>query len=40
MAFLKYNISAAKIFMGDTGSMMVGTICAILVIRFMEINYS
>ncbi len=40
LAFLKYNISPAKIFMGDTGSMMVGTICAILVIRFMEINSS
>lgn len=40
IAFLKYNISPAKIFMGDTGSMMVGSICAILVIRFMEINHT
>ena len=37
-AFLKYNITPAKIFMGDTGSLFVGCICAILAIRFIEIN--
>lgn len=40
LAFMKYNISPAKIFMGDTGSMLVGTVCAILAIRFIEINQS
>lgn len=40
MAFMKYNISPAQIFMGDTGSMLVGTTCAILAIRFIEINPS
>jgi len=35
LAFLKYNISS-KVFMGDTGSLVLGTICTLLVIRFME----
>jgi len=35
-AFLTYNYSPAKIFMGDTGSMLIGLINAILVIRFIE----
>ncbi|MFP5040782.1 MraY family glycosyltransferase [Parasediminibacterium sp. JCM 36343] len=35
-AFLIYNYSPAKIFMGDTGSMLVGLINAILVIHFVE----
>jgi UDP-GlcNAc:undecaprenyl-phosphate GlcNAc-1-phosphate transferase len=39
MAFLKYNFSnQARIFMGDTGSMLVGTVCAILTIEFVELN--
>lgn len=38
LAFLKYNISPSKIFMGDTGSLVLGTICTLLVIRFMEVN--
>jgi len=36
VAFLRYNISPSKIFMGDTGSLVLGTICSVLVIRFME----
>jgi UDP-GlcNAc:undecaprenyl-phosphate/decaprenyl-phosphate GlcNAc-1-phosphate transferase len=36
-AFLIYNISPARIFMGDTGSLMVGLVNAILVIKFIEI---
>ncbi len=35
-AFLIYNYSPAKIFMGDTGSMLLGLINAILVIHFIE----
>ena len=35
-AFLIYNYSPAKIFMGDTGSMLVGLINAILAIHFIE----
>lgn len=39
LAFLKYNFTPAKIFMGDTGSLLVGTVCAILSITFIETNY-
>ncbi len=38
LAFLKFNITPAKIFMGDTGSLFVGLICAILAIHFIEIQ--
>ncbi len=40
LAFLKYNISPARIFMGDTGSLVLGTLCAVLAIQFLEINAS
>jgi UDP-N-acetylmuramyl pentapeptide phosphotransferase/UDP-N-acetylglucosamine-1-phosphate transferase len=36
LAFLIYNYSPAKIFMGDTGAMLSGAINAILVIRFIS----
>ena len=36
IAFLKYNFTPARIFMGDTGSLLIGTVCAILVIQFIE----
>jgi UDP-GlcNAc:undecaprenyl-phosphate GlcNAc-1-phosphate transferase len=35
-AFLIYNYSPAKIFMGDTGAMLSGAINAILVIHFID----
>jgi len=35
-SFLIYNFSPAKIFMGDAGSMLIGTVNSILVIRFIE----
>ncbi len=38
VAFLKFNYSPAKIFMGDTGSLLVGLVCAILAIQFIEFN--
>lgn len=38
LAFLWYNFTPAKIFMGDTGSLLLGTVCAILGIRFIQIN--
>lgn len=38
IAFLKYNFTPAKIFMGDTGSLLVGMICSILIIQFIELN--
>ncbi len=38
LGFLRYNITPAKIFMGDTGSMVVGFIIAFLAIEFIEIK--
>lgn len=38
MGFLYYNRSPAKIFMGDTGSLIVGIILSILAIKFIEMN--
>jgi len=37
LAFLIYNVSPAKIFMGDTGSLLLGMVNAILVVKFIEI---
>ena len=36
-AFLIFNVSPAKIFMGDTGSLLLGTVNSILVIKFIQI---
>lgn len=38
-AFLKYNFTPARIFMGDTGSLLIGTVAAILAFKFIELNY-
>jgi len=38
LAFLYYNISPAKIFMGDTGSLITGLVIGILTIKFIDIN--
>jgi UDP-N-acetylmuramyl pentapeptide phosphotransferase/UDP-N-acetylglucosamine-1-phosphate transferase len=37
IGFLLYNFSPAKIFMGDTGSLLIGLVNAILVIKFINI---
>ncbi|MVT06801.1 glycosyltransferase family 4 protein [Chitinophaga tropicalis] len=37
-AFLIYNISPARIFMGDTGSLLVGLVNAILIVKFIEVG--
>ncbi len=37
LAFLIFNFQPAKIFMGDTGSLLLGTINAILVIKFINV---
>ncbi len=39
LAFLRYNFTPAKIFMGDTGSLLVGIVSAILIIKFIDLNY-
>lgn len=36
--FLMFNYSPAKIFMGDTGSLIIGLVCVILAIKFIELN--
>jgi UDP-GlcNAc:undecaprenyl-phosphate/decaprenyl-phosphate GlcNAc-1-phosphate transferase len=38
LGFLKFNITPAKIFMGDTGSLLIGLISAVMAIKFMEVN--
>src|SRR5579872_6237201 len=40
LAFLIFNFQPAKIFMGDTGSLLVGTVNAILVIKFINVANS
>jgi len=37
-AFLKYNYTPARIFMGDSGSLSVGLLVAVLAIQFIEKN--
>ncbi len=38
IGFLRYNITPAKIFMGDTGSLLLGLFLGIFAIQFIEIN--
>lgn len=38
IGFLFYNYSPAKIFMGDTGSLLIGLIASVLAIKFIELN--
>jgi len=40
LAFLVYNFSPANIFMGDTGSLIVGLILSILAISFIELSFA
>lgn len=39
-AFLRYNITPAKIFMGDTGSLFIGIVSALLIIKFIDMDYA
>jgi UDP-GlcNAc:undecaprenyl-phosphate GlcNAc-1-phosphate transferase len=39
LAFLVYNFSPANIFMGDTGSLIVGLILSILAINFIQLSF-
>lgn len=38
IAFLKFNYTPAKIFMGDTGTLLVGLVSSILTIKFIELH--
>jgi UDP-GlcNAc:undecaprenyl-phosphate GlcNAc-1-phosphate transferase len=38
LGFLKFNITPAKIFMGDTGSLFIGLISVVMAIQLIELN--
>ena len=38
LAFLYFNFNPAKIFMGDTGSLILGFVIAVLCIRLLQVN--
>lgn len=38
IGFLIFNFSPAKIFMGDTGSLIIGVVSVVLAIKFIELN--
>jgi UDP-GlcNAc:undecaprenyl-phosphate/decaprenyl-phosphate GlcNAc-1-phosphate transferase len=38
LGFLKFNINPARIFMGDTGSLLIGLISVVMAIKFIELN--
>jgi UDP-GlcNAc:undecaprenyl-phosphate/decaprenyl-phosphate GlcNAc-1-phosphate transferase len=38
LAFLYFNMNPAKIFMGDTGSLVLGFVVAILCVRLIQVN--
>jgi UDP-N-acetylmuramyl pentapeptide phosphotransferase/UDP-N-acetylglucosamine-1-phosphate transferase len=40
LAFLYFNFNPAKIFMGDTGSLLLGFVIAVLAIRLLQVNVS
>jgi len=39
LAFLYFNFNPAKIFMGDTGSLVLGFVTAVLCIRLVQVNH-
>jgi UDP-GlcNAc:undecaprenyl-phosphate/decaprenyl-phosphate GlcNAc-1-phosphate transferase len=38
LAFLYFNLNPARIFMGDTGSLVLGFVIAVLCVRLMQVN--
>ena len=38
LAFLKYNFTPSRIFLGDSGSMLIGFVSAVLALRFIQYN--
>jgi UDP-N-acetylmuramyl pentapeptide phosphotransferase/UDP-N-acetylglucosamine-1-phosphate transferase len=38
LGFLRYNLTPAKIFMGDTGSLLIGLVSIVMAIEFIEVN--
>ena len=39
LAFLYFNWEPSRIFMGDTGSMLIGFVLSVLTIKFIDMNY-
>ena len=39
LGFIRYNWSPAKLFMGDTGSMLIGCIIAVLTIKYIDVFF-
>ena len=39
LAFLYFNFNPAKIFMGDTGSLLLGFVTAVLCVRLLQVNH-
>jgi UDP-GlcNAc:undecaprenyl-phosphate GlcNAc-1-phosphate transferase len=39
-AFLLFNWEPSRVFMGDTGALLIGTVLSILTIRFLNSNYA
>jgi len=39
LAFLKYNWQPAKIFMGDTGALLIGFFFSVITIEFINVNH-
>jgi UDP-N-acetylmuramyl pentapeptide phosphotransferase/UDP-N-acetylglucosamine-1-phosphate transferase len=40
IAFLRFNVSPARTFMGDTGALVVGLLLGVMVIKFIDISSS
>lgn len=38
LGFLRFNITPAKIFMGDTGSLLIGLVSAVMALKFIEVS--
>lgn len=38
LAFLRYNMGHARVFMGDAGAYTIGLMAAVLIMRFVELN--
>lgn len=38
LGFLRFNLTPAKIFMGDTGSLLIGLVSAVMALRYISVN--
>jgi UDP-GlcNAc:undecaprenyl-phosphate GlcNAc-1-phosphate transferase len=38
IGFLKFNLTPARLFMGDTGSLLIGLISAVMALKFIEVS--